>query len=341
MQCERVHELFSDYIEGALDPAMQQVMSQHVRTCQSCGAEIEQLRGIYALLSDGLPEVDVPSGFRASILNTIREQKAPDTLMSRVRSWFTPTSAPTAGRAPAAVAVAAVAIAIGVGTWMNVKAPHSAGTGTDTAKLAPWGAIPVSVQDESGILQGVRSYVSEADGKTYHVFGLHLPDGRSAVDATAYVIQSPDALTNDAALADTNNATAAFTGRVEPGVSVQVPVAVVSDVPEGTSMTLLVEWSDRIGKHKEVCILPISKPSSAPMVVKSGEPLYQALQTVAVAYNKPVILDETATAQFAAPIQRSLDDTDTNINDSLADIVLPANMSFGQQPDGSYLIDGS
>jgi hypothetical protein len=342
MQCDRAQDQFSEYIENALSPAMRQVFEQHLSTCAACRSDLEQLRVAYTLLDEGLPILEPPPTFRASVLNAIREQPVPETFLTRVRSWFAPTGAALSRRVPAIGVVAgAILVAFAGGTWLsshNIHVGSQPPQDLNDAALIPWAPVPVDVQNDGGILQGVRSYAS-ADGKTYHVFGLHLPARMPATDATAYVVQSPAALTDDAALQNPSDATKAWSGSVEPGVSIQVPVAVVSNVPAGTTMTFLVEWNDASGAHKEACILPISDPAPQPMVVEPGEPLYQALQTVAVAFRRPLLLNDAAVAELTQPISQGLDNTDTTLNDSLADLVIPSNLSFQEEKDGSYLID--
>ena len=341
MKCERAEELISEYIEGALDPAMSQVFEQHLVACASCRNEVEELRSVFALLDSGLPDVEPPPGFRAAVLNAIREQPAQDTVISRLRNLLNPVGGLGPRRAPSIAAAAALLIAVGGGVWLNGRATQKgASVGPLQGNMAPWGGVTVPVQDADGVLQGVQSYAGN-DGKTYHVFGLHLPSGMTTTSAEAYVVQSPDALADDARLSDPASAIKVWSDTVEPNTSVQVPIAVVSNVPAGTSMTVLIRWSDVSGEHKEVCVLPLSAPAAnQPMVVTAGEPLYQALQAAAVAYSAPVLLNDTAVAQLSQPIQRSLDNTDTDMPSSLADIALPLGLTFEQQKDGSFLVDG-
>lgn len=229
-------------------------------------------------------------------------------------------------------------VALGGRTFFGGHSSQTPAAAPPAANLSPWSAIPVGVQNENGILQGVHDY-QVAGNETYHVFGLHLPDKMAATSASAYVIQNPDALTSDTALQDPANATEAWTGSIDPGVSVQVPVAVVSNVPAGTSMTLLVEWTDSNGEHREVCVLPISAPAQQSMVVSAGEPLQQALESVAVAYQTPIMLNDAAVSELSQPITQGLDSSDTTMNACLVNLVLPSNLNFKQQSDGSYLID--
>ncbi len=341
MQCERAEELYSDYIEETLSPAMRQVFEQHLSSCSSCAKDVEELRGVFAMLSEDLPMVEVPPGFRANILNAIREQPVHASMLDRLRSWVFDTGGGT-NRAPAMVsAAAAVILAVGVGSFMHSHPTTTAAPppSVNQAGLSPWEADGVSVQDQNGILQKIKTY-SSTDGNTYHVFGLHLAGGGQPVNADVYVLQSIAALSGGAALNDSQNATSIWSGSVEPGTTVQVPVAVSSSVPAGSSMSVLVNWTDAAGAHSEVGIVPLSAPAAGQrLVVDAGEPMYQALQAVSVGYNTPLIVDADVAPQLSTPVVKGLDSTDTTVNDALGDLIYPANMTFRQQTDNTYFVD--
>jgi anti-sigma factor RsiW len=50
LACERVVELVTDYLEGALDPAMVRAVDAHLAQCPGCDAYLEQMRGTVAAL---------------------------------------------------------------------------------------------------------------------------------------------------------------------------------------------------------------------------------------------------------------------------------------------------
>ena len=158
--------------------------------------------------------------------------------------------------------------------------------------------------------------------------------------ASAYVVQNPTALTDDSLLGDADKAPVAWTGSVEPSTSVQVPVTLMSDVPADMSMMTMVTWSDAQGSHKELCILPLSKATDSDSIAV-GEPMYQALQTTAVKYQQPIIVNDDAVNLLNTPVSQAPDASDKTINDTLADVVIPDQMTFAQQTDGAYVVDGS
>ena len=114
----------------------------------------------------------------------------------------------------------------------------------------------------------------------------------------------------------------------------------MADVPADTSMMTMVTWSDAQGSHKELCILPLSKTTDSDTIAV-GEPMYQALQTIAIKYQQPIIVNDDAVNLLNTPVSQTPDASDKTINDTLADVVLPDQMTFQQQTDGAYVVDGS
>ncbi len=344
MQCDLAQEQLSDYIEETLTPAMRHVFEQHLATCDPCSADVRQLREVYLLLDGGLPMVETPPGFRANILNAICEQPAPTSVWQRVLGVFAPSAqAGRSGRAPlsawGSAALACVVVGVG-GVWLNRHSqPNPNLPNVAVSSLVPWQSVPVAVQNSEGILQGVRSYAA-GDGKMYHVFGLHLPAGMGTTSASAYVVQNPAALTDSTLLGDSDKAPTAWTGSVEPNTSVQVPVTLTANVPDDMSMMTMVTWTDSQGSHKELCILPLSKATASDSIAV-GEPMYQALQTIAVKYQQPIIVNDDAVNLLNTPVTQAPDASDKTINDSLADVVIPDQMTFQQQTDGAYVVDAS
>ena len=60
LTCADVVELITDYIEGALAPAVADRVSAHLSECEGCGAYLQQLRATTQALRDvelsGLPD---------------------------------------------------------------------------------------------------------------------------------------------------------------------------------------------------------------------------------------------------------------------------------------------
>jgi len=70
MQCKQAQELFSDYIAGQLDPALNVSLDNHARSCETCRSEIAGLRRVWSSL-DALPSVEPPSFFHENLMHRI------------------------------------------------------------------------------------------------------------------------------------------------------------------------------------------------------------------------------------------------------------------------------
>ena len=76
MKPERAEELYSDYAEGTLTPALRQALEQHFEADPSARADYARFAQIYTFLEQPLEdEAEVPLGFRAKILERVAAQQ--------------------------------------------------------------------------------------------------------------------------------------------------------------------------------------------------------------------------------------------------------------------------
>lgn len=119
----RSHEEYRDnigaYVLGALPELEAEVLERHLLGCESCRAEVEELRPVTAALARSVPQVDAPASLRFSLMEVVnaeaqpqRERRAP-----RPRASFSdwlgalrPRTALVAG-----MAVLAIGVALGIG----------------------------------------------------------------------------------------------------------------------------------------------------------------------------------------------------------------------------------
>ena len=90
MKPERAQELYSDYAEGTLTPALRQALEQHFEADPAARADYAQFSQVYALLEQPLgEELEAPLGFRAKILERAAEQQGRrETSVSRAAGWL-------------------------------------------------------------------------------------------------------------------------------------------------------------------------------------------------------------------------------------------------------------
>lgn len=86
MRCQVILEMLSPYLDGALDPAEQQVVQKHLASCPSCRAEYEELKNCVTLLQE-LPEIAPPANFRVGLMEKIDKLPSATQIPQRKR-WF-------------------------------------------------------------------------------------------------------------------------------------------------------------------------------------------------------------------------------------------------------------
>lgn len=107
MLCERAQELFSDYHEGAVKPAMLVPLESHLDECAECKTKLDGIRDIWNLL-DSAPLVEPPPGFRAAVwarIDAIEAEKARKKRPQFAFDWRSLFRPATLGWAAAVLAV--------------------------------------------------------------------------------------------------------------------------------------------------------------------------------------------------------------------------------------------
>lgn len=66
MRCERAEELFSDYCEGQVPPALMVPFESHLKSCPGCARGVAELKAAWMIL-DAEPRIEAPDGFRARV----------------------------------------------------------------------------------------------------------------------------------------------------------------------------------------------------------------------------------------------------------------------------------
>lgn len=306
MKPERAQELYSEYAEGTLSPALMQALEQHFEADDAARADYARFRRVYALLE--LPpseEAEAPSGFRARVLERAAlEQARRGTAFSgratgTVSGWFTTLPRRRAfGGSLAALAAAAVLAAV----VLHPVAAPGPGPGVSPSSIFPVGTSPAAGIDPA-VIQKVDSQVGP-DGNTYRLFHLHLPASIPAATINAWTATGNT--TAPEALAD---ATPALENqRLTSHQGVEIPIAPREAAPAGATLNLLVQWTPDDTSH-----LPGSQavftPSGAgdpALPAPASAAFLEAMQAVSAHYGVTVVVDagtvpsQPVTADFTA-----------------------------------------
>ncbi len=333
MKPERAQELYSEYAEGTLTPALAQALEQHFDADPSARADYAQFSTVYALLA--LPsgeEVEVPLGFRAKILERVSEQseRRETAKASRAASLFGNSIfgwlVPAAHRRAAGGALAALA-AVVIG---GILVTHPGGDkGQLRGGLDPIPGISTP-SAPSGIVQSVEMQANT----DYHLFHLHLPSDVPAATVSAYVVSATEQITDPAHLAD---ATPAVSGQhLTNHQGLQIPVAPVNAPPAGSTLNLLVQYKpDAAGSvtRAEAVFTPFGTPS-ADMPAPVNTSFLDGMQAVAAHYGATVVVDVSAAP--TQPVTASFAGTDPA--SPLADMANTAGYTVRKTADNTYYV---
>jgi anti-sigma factor RsiW len=147
--CEHILPLLDAYYDGELDPPARAQVEEHLRTCESCTAELSRIRAASASLRamrDVEPTPQQMAGFRAAV-----EEAADDGRTLRTAQTL-------------AVMAASVLI-VGL-AWLRVLAPTSvtpAGPTVAATPAHPWEYVAMTLLPDPGALPPTGDAVAEAD----------------------------------------------------------------------------------------------------------------------------------------------------------------------------------
>ncbi len=305
MKLERAQELYSDYAEGVLSPALTQALEQHFDADPAAQDDYARFRRVYALLEQPFAEeLEVPTGFRAHILERAaleqsrRESALPGRAAGTVSGWFTTQPRRRAlGGGLAALAAAAVLAAV----IIHPSQPTLPGMSPNTANIMNIGTPPANGIDPA-VIQSVTSQVG-VDGNNYRLFHLHLPPSVPAATVNAWT--ATGTTTDPSALAD---ATPALQNQqLTSHQGVEIPIAPREAPAAGSTLNLLVQWTpDGATSPGSQVVFTPSGAANPSLPAPNNAPFLQAMQAVAAHYGVTVVVDagtvpsQLVTADFAS-----------------------------------------
>lgn len=93
VNCELVWNEVSNYLEGAVDPALRTVMDEHLRTCQRCASVLAGMRNVINLYGDERM-LEAPAGFgRRLEKRLVQRARLSSSRWSTWSAWAIPVAA--------------------------------------------------------------------------------------------------------------------------------------------------------------------------------------------------------------------------------------------------------
>lgn len=74
MECEKIREKFSSFLEGDLDPSEEKALKEHLASCSTCQKDFETFKKTMNWLHS-VDEVEAPEGFLAEIYQKMEDRK--------------------------------------------------------------------------------------------------------------------------------------------------------------------------------------------------------------------------------------------------------------------------
>ena len=297
MKTERAQELYSDYAEGTLTPALRQALEQHFDADPEARADYARFSAVYSLLeASAVEEMDAPLGFRAKILERVAAQQDQREGSAVRRTGWLGWLVPPAHRRATGGALAALAAVVVAGILVTHPSQPPV---TINGGIGPtFTATPIT-----GLVQSVDMQ----PGTNFHQFHLHLPSSVASATVNAYVITATEQITDPTHLGD---ATPAVTGQhLTNHQGLQIPIAPVDAPPAGSTLNLLAEYKPDAANQPtgaEAVFTPFGAADPATAAPANADFL-DGMQAVAAHYGATVIVDVSSaptlpvTADFSGP----------------------------------------
>jgi len=171
------HVDLGGYVLGTLDAREREAFERHLAGCGRCQAELEELRGMPALLDEAGPPVEVPAGMEARVLGAIaRDRPAPARRAGP--GWRSPW-------ALAAAAVVAVAFLAGLGLGRFLPTGGAPAPAGQTIRLAA---------ADGGAASGVATIRSTDHGRVIELTVRDLPPAPAGEFYTCWLVADDDTL---------------------------------------------------------------------------------------------------------------------------------------------------
>ncbi len=182
----RSHDEYRDnigpYVLGALPELEAELLERHLAGCESCRAEVEDLRPVPAAIARSVPQVEPPPSLKASLMEIVNAEAAArageePALRRRERRSLGAWLSGLQPRMAAAMALAVLALGVVVGVGVE-KAVNDNGGSTMTIaakidrKLMPTGDASLAIKGQRGTL-ALTHAPQPPSGRVYQLWYQH------------------------------------------------------------------------------------------------------------------------------------------------------------------------
>ena len=305
MKLERAQELYSDYKEGTLSPAMKLALEQHFEADQEAKQDYDDFARVFDLLAMAeVEEVEVPLGFRAKIMERAAldsAKRTPSTgVLGALRDLFRQPRQLQTAFVLTALAGVAVVSAVVVNNHPRTTAIQSGMGGVPTGQ-----ASQVVIDPSTSIVDSVSAR-TDSTGAIYHDFVLHLPKGLKNGTVDAYAVSSTREI-RDADIRERQANQIVKGEAIGRDEDVTVPVTSVRNAPPGSTLNVVFDFHATTTDGREytdelVVFTPMNPGDSVAMTNEppSNGKYYDALQMLSSEYHVTIIADSAAAGDSVA-----------------------------------------
>jgi anti-sigma-K factor RskA len=182
---DEYRENIAGYVLGALPELESELLERHLAGCESCRAEVEELRPVTAAMARSVPQVEPPPSLKASLMEIVNAEAAvragtaaePSARPRRERRSFGNWLSGLQPRMAAALALAVLALGVAVGIGASQLGGGGSSHTTTVAakidrKLMPTGDASLAVSGKTGKLELTGAPQPPA-GRVYQLWYQH------------------------------------------------------------------------------------------------------------------------------------------------------------------------
>ena len=268
MKCAKAQELFSGYLENAIEAPTRVTLEQHLTECPQCKAAYDRYHAT-AVMLDELPEVETPPNLHAAVMARVEQARraAPRPVTWWQVDWQSVFNAKVPVRAVAMgfALLLLLAVVVQLTPLRSITAgffwqPPSTEIPLGEPIDAPKGPLPPGVKqrtqaDYHGAESGMSiSVTADTRAEHYTVFFLRLrTETGAATPLEAYIL--PDGVTA-ADQGAVEAATKIYSGTVPSGWDTVLPVVVTPSTSRERSLVVQVIWEYKDRRRSEYVFMP-------------------------------------------------------------------------------------
>jgi hypothetical protein len=297
MKLEQAQELYTDYMEGTLSPAMRLALEQYFDRDAEASEDYKAFSSIMqSFQTVKITDLEPPHGFRASVLERVTaessavRQTKPISFADTIRGWF------GGSQLVRLSSVGVATLVVGAVVFASFHG-HNNGNSQNSDLGNPF-AGPTT---ETSTVLGVATKSGD-DGNQYHLFRVHLPSSTPEAYVSAEVLSDPSQITDQAIREQQARPALKQPVDLTNDEELQIPVALLQSVPDSTTITLLVQWTpvdSQQSSGEQVVFTPANlnaQPPAFPVAPDSQLSYYNALQYISSAYHITLVSDTNVTS---------------------------------------------